>query len=83
MSPRLRQSFQHCRQVPRVDFFGLTFVARQTQHGERNLILIRGAVPGAEGGQVIVRPSVKAARAAKRKRLAPSKAGDKKAGAKK
>lgn len=50
---------------------------------ERNLILVRGAVPGAEGGQVIVRPSVKAARAAKRKRLAPSKAGDKKAGAKK
>ena len=29
---------------------------------ERNLLLIRGAVPGAEGGQVIVRPSVKAAR---------------------
>ena len=30
---------------------------------ERNLLLIRGAVPGADGGQVIVRPSVKAARA--------------------
>ena len=28
----------------------------------RNLLLISGAVPGAEGGQVIVRPSVKAAR---------------------
>ena len=28
---------------------------------ERNLLLISGAVPGAEGGQVIVRPSVKAA----------------------
>ena len=28
---------------------------------ERNLLLIRGAVPGAPGGQVIVRPSVKAA----------------------
>jgi hypothetical protein len=27
---------------------------------ERNLLLIRGAVPGAPGGQVIVRPSVKA-----------------------
>ena len=27
----------------------------------RNLLLIRGAVPGAPGGQVIVRPSVKAA----------------------
>jgi large subunit ribosomal protein L3 len=34
---------------------------------ERNLLLIRGAVPGAPGGQVIVRPSVKAkGRAAKR-----------------
>ena len=32
---------------------------------ERNLLLIRGAVPGAEGGQVIVRPSVKAARQAR------------------
>jgi large subunit ribosomal protein L3 len=29
---------------------------------ERNLLLIRGAVPGAEGGQVIVRPALKAAR---------------------
>ena len=27
---------------------------------ERNLLLIRGAVPGAQGGDVIVRPSVKA-----------------------
>ena len=45
----------------------------------RNLILIRGAVPGADGGQVIVRPSVKAARAANRKTLTPNKAGDKKA----
>jgi len=50
---------------------------------ERNLILIRGAVPGAEGGQVIVRPSLKAARAALRKRLTPTKAEAKKAGAKK
>src|SRR5450755_1778110 len=31
---------------------------------ERNLLLIRGAVPGADGGQVVVRPSVKAARLA-------------------
>ena len=37
----------------------------------RNLILIRGAVPGAPGGEVIVRPSVKAARLAKRRTLAP------------
>src|SRR5207237_2437038 len=27
---------------------------------ERNLLLIRGAVPGAPGGEVVVRPSVKA-----------------------
>jgi large subunit ribosomal protein L3 len=41
---------------------------------ERNLLLIRGAVPGAPGGQVIVRPSVKAAaRAAKKKAAAPAK----------
>ena len=37
----------------------------------RNLLLIRGAVPGSAGGEVIVRPSVKAARLAKRKTLAP------------
>jgi large subunit ribosomal protein L3 len=43
---------------------------------ERNLLLIRGAVPGAEGGQVIVRPSLKAARRAGRKTIAPIK-GDK------
>jgi len=33
---------------------------------ERNLLLIRGAVPGAPGGRVVVRPSVKAARRAAR-----------------
>jgi hypothetical protein len=43
---------------------------------ERNLLLIRGAVPGAEGGQVLVRPSLKAARRAKRKTVAPSKLGN-------
>jgi large subunit ribosomal protein L3 len=42
---------------------------------ERNLLLIRGAVPGAEGGQVIVRPSLKAARRALRKTVTPTKAG--------
>jgi len=42
---------------------------------ERNLLLIRGAVPGAEGGQVIVRPSLKAARRATRKTVTPTKAG--------
>lgn len=39
----------------------------------RNLILIRGAVPGAPGSQVIVRPSVKAAAQLRRKRIAPAK----------
>jgi large subunit ribosomal protein L3 len=42
---------------------------------ERNLLLIRGAIPGAEGGQVIVRGSIKAARRAKRKTTAPAKVG--------
>ena len=41
---------------------------------ERNLLLIRGAVPGAEGGQVLVRPSLKAARRAKRRTVTPLKA---------
>ncbi len=40
----------------------------------RNLLLISGAVPGAEGGRVIVRPSLKAVSQARRKRLAPNKA---------
>ena len=40
---------------------------------ERNLLLISGAVPGAEGGQVIVRPSTKAARLKNRKKIAPAK----------
>jgi large subunit ribosomal protein L3 len=38
---------------------------------ERNLLLIRGAVPGAPGGQVIVRPSLKAAAKAAKKKAAP------------
>jgi len=41
---------------------------------ERNLLLIRGAVPGSKGGQVLVRPSVKAARLANRKSVTPTKA---------
>jgi large subunit ribosomal protein L3 len=40
----------------------------------RNLLLIRGAIPGAEGGQVVIRPSVKAARRALRKTVTPTKA---------
>src|SRR6202012_483194 len=43
---------------------------------ERNLLLVRGAVPGAEGGQVIVRPSLKKARLANRKTIAPAKVGN-------
>jgi len=42
---------------------------------ERNLLLIRGAVPGAPGGQVIVRPSLKAARRATRRITMPAKSG--------
>ena len=49
----------------------------------RNLLLIRGAVPGSEGGQVVVRPSVKAARLARRRTLAPVKAAPAKAPVKK
>src|SRR6187399_3188446 len=50
----------------------------------RNLLLISGAVPGSEGGEVIVRHSVKAARLAKRTRIVPTKKADaKKADAKK
>jgi len=48
----------------------------------RNLLLISGAVPGSQGGQVLVRPSVKAARLAKRKSIAPTKAAAKPAAAK-
>jgi len=40
---------------------------------ERNLILVSGSVPGAEGGSVIVRPSVKTAAQARRKYVAPAK----------
>jgi len=40
---------------------------------KRNLLLIHGAVPGAEGGRVIVRASVKAQRLAARKTIQPTK----------
>ena len=39
----------------------------------RNLLLISGAVPGSEGGRVVVRPSVKAP-ARRAARLMPNKA---------
>jgi large subunit ribosomal protein L3 len=45
----------------------------------RNLLLISGAVPGAEGGQVIVRASLKAARLSARKVVVPLKAAPTKA----
>ncbi len=41
---------------------------------ERNLVLVSGAVPGAEGGNVIVRPSLKAAAKARKAKAAPTKA---------
>jgi large subunit ribosomal protein L3 len=41
--------------------------------GKRNLLLIHGAVPGAEGGQVVVRASVKAMRLGNRKTIQPTK----------
>jgi len=40
----------------------------------RNLLLISGAIPGAEGGRVIIKPSIKARGQARRKKLAPNKA---------
>ncbi len=43
---------------------------------ERNLLLVRGAVAGAEGGQLIIRPSLKAARRGLRKTIAPAKLGN-------
>jgi len=49
----------------------------------RNLLLISGAVPGAEGGQVLVRLSVKAARKALRQSTTPAKAAAGKPGASK
>jgi large subunit ribosomal protein L3 len=39
---------------------------------ERNLLLVSGAVPGSAGGEVVVRPSVKAGRKALRVRQAPN-----------
>ncbi|NNM60763.1 MAG: 50S ribosomal protein L3 [Steroidobacteraceae bacterium] len=40
----------------------------------RNLLLISGAVPGSEGGRVLVKPSVKALAQQRRKMLTPNKA---------
>lgn len=40
---------------------------------ERNLLLIRGSIPGTEGGTVVVRPSVKVKGQARRKRVQPAK----------
>jgi large subunit ribosomal protein L3 len=40
----------------------------------RNLILISGAIPGAEGGRVVIKPSVKAKGQERRRKLMPNKA---------
>ncbi len=40
---------------------------------ERNLLLISGSVPGAPGGRVVIRPSVKAAAQKRRKSVAATK----------
>jgi large subunit ribosomal protein L3 len=40
---------------------------------ERNLLLVSGSVPGAPGGRVVVRPSVKAAAQARRKSVGATK----------
>ena len=40
---------------------------------ERNLLLIRGAIPGTDGGTVLVRPSVKARGQTRRRRVQPAK----------
>ena len=40
---------------------------------ERNLLLVSGSVPGAPGGRVVIRPSVKAAAGKRRKYVAPAK----------
>src|SRR5688572_27766648 len=40
---------------------------------ERNLLLVSGSVPGAPGGRVVVRPSVKAAGQTRRKSVGPAK----------
>jgi large subunit ribosomal protein L3 len=39
---------------------------------DRNLILVKGAVPGSENGQVVLRPAVKAARAPQAAKAAPA-----------
>ena len=63
-------------------------VSRTTQNleviqvrGEEGLLLIKGAIPGHNGGYVIVRPSIK--NKAARKPVVPKKADDKKAAKKK
>ena len=52
----------------------MTATLRIFNGSQRNLLLISGAVPGSEGGRVIVRPSVKALAQTRRRRLAPNKA---------
>ncbi len=40
---------------------------------ERNLLLVSGSVPGAPGGRVVIRPSVKSAARGRRKTVSPAK----------
>ena len=53
---------------------GLTPAQFMKRHWQRKPLLVRGAVPGSEGGQVVIRPSLKAARLAKRNKIIPTKA---------
>ena len=73
ITPDVRRAMEHSISVLRS--LGMRIVEIDAA---RNLLLISGAVPGSEGGEVIVRPSVKAARLAKRKSIAPTKKADKK-----
>ena len=58
-----------------------TYAQRRTEENlkvvqvdvERNLLLVSGSVPGAPGGPVVIRPSVKAAAQKRRKSVGAAK----------
>ena len=52
---------------------GLTPQQFMSRHWQKKPLLVRGAIPGAAGGEVLVRHSVKAARRAARVKLTPNK----------
>ena len=62
-------------------FQGRELVERRTEENlkvvqvdlERNLLLVSGSVPGAPGGRVVIRPSVKAAALERRKIVGAAK----------